>query len=298
MVEQRLELKLKAIPRVLDSVAVIGAGQMGSGIAQVFAQSGYKTVLLDQTPQALERGYNGILNMLARLVEKGKISQAQKETVSGNLTTATNLEACQSVGLVVEAIIENIDIKTKLFAELDVICKPGTILASNTSSIAITKLAAATKRPDRVIGMHFMNPVPLMKLVEIIRGMQTSDETYKSVCDITEHLEKTPVTARHDYAGFIVNRMLVPMLNEAFFALMEGVATAEEIDTAMKLGTNMPMGPLQLADFIGLDTLLSICRIFQSEFGDSKYRPCPLLVKYVEAGWLGKKSGRGVFTYT
>lgn len=281
----------------MKTISIIGSGQMGAGIAQVAAFSGFKTLVYDTQSEALARAEKIIESSLLKFVEKEKIKEADKKRTLENLSFVDDLNALKSSDLAIEAIVENFAIKAELFKKLDAICKPETILASNTSSISITKLAASTKRPERVIGMHFMNPVPLMQLVEIIRGLQTSEETYKSVLALSEKLGKTSVTARHDYPGFIVNRILIPMLNEAVFVLMEGIATPEEIDTAMKLGTNQPMGPLALADLVGLDTCLAIAKIFHEEFGDDKYRPCPLLVKYVEAGWLGRKTGRGFYRY-
>lgn len=283
---------------MIKSAAVIGAGQMGAGIAQVLAASGIKTSLYDTSKAALDKGLALIDKNLSRAVEKEKITEEEKQNTLALLAGSERIEDMSSVELVVEAIIENFDIKKQLFEKLDSICDKNTIFASNTSSISITKLAACTNRADQFIGMHFMNPVPVMKLVEIIRGLQTSDHCYQTALKVTETIGKTAVTAKADYSGFIVNRILVPMINEAFFALMEGLASAEEIDIAMKLGTNQPMGPLELADFVGLDTLLSICKILHSELGEDKYRPCPLLVKYVEAGWYGRKSGRGVFDYS
>ncbi len=281
----------------IRSAAVVGAGQMGAGIAQVLAQNGIATQLYDQSADALQRANALIRKLLDRQIEKEKISPADKEATLSHLSDAADLSDLAQADIVIEAIIERPDAKHELFSKLDEICKPQTILASNTSSISITKIAAATNRPEKVIGLHFMNPVPVMELVEIIRGLQTSDETYAISKALTQEIGKTPVTARFDYPGFIVNRILVPMINEAFFVLMEGIATPEEIDAAMKLGTNQPMGPLQLADFVGLDTCLAICQIFHNEIGEDKYRPCPLLIKYVEAGWYGRKAGRGVYTY-
>ncbi|MFN8389312.1 MAG: 3-hydroxybutyryl-CoA dehydrogenase [Bdellovibrionota bacterium] len=279
------------------TIAVIGAGQMGAGIAQVAATTGFKTLLFDANQTALSQGYAGTLKRLDRLVEKGTLSAEQKDKAVANIRKVSGLGELAAADLIIEAIIEDPATKITLFKSIDSLCKPDTIFASNTSSVSITKLAGATNRPDRFIGMHFMNPVPLMQLVEIIRGLQTSDATYQTIHALTVALGKTPVTAHHDYPGFIVNRILIPMLNEACFVLMEGIATPQEIDTAMKLGTNQPMGPLELADFVGLDTCLAICRIFHNELGDDKYRPCPLLVKYVEAGWYGKKTKRGFYTY-
>ena len=281
----------------VKSIAVIGAGQMGAGIAQVMGAAGYSTQLHDQSAEAVERAMQGIAKRLARAVEKEAITQSDADAALGKIKAASALEDLASADIVVEAIIENEAIKLKLLGKLDEICKPETLFATNTSSISITKLAAGTKRPDQVVGMHFMNPVPVMKLIELIRGLQTSDATYEVIRDLTLKLDKTPVTAKFDYPGFVVNRILIPMLNEACFVLQEGIATPEDIDAAMMLGTNHPMGPLTLADFVGLDTCLYIAQIFHREFGDSKYRPCPLLVKYVEAGWLGKKAGRGFYRY-
>ncbi len=280
-----------------EKIAVIGAGQMGAGIAQVCAAKGMNVVLYDNDAKFVSKAVSDIGRRLDRAIEKGALSASEKNDTLSRISSGAALTDLASADVVIEAIIENTEIKQKLFRELDGICEAKTIFASNTSSISITKLAAATKRPERFIGMHYMNPVPVMELVEIIRGLQTSDETYRSILALTHKLGKTPVTANHDYPGFIVNRILIPMLNEACFVLMEGIATVEEIDTAMKLGTNQPMGPLTLADFVGLDTCLAICRIFHNELGDDKYRPCPLLIKYVEAGWLGKKSGRGFYNY-
>lgn len=282
---------------MISTVGVIGAGQMGAGIAQVCAAAGLQTTLHDSFDGAADKAIAGIGARLDRAIEKASITSDQKRQILARLGTTKDLGAFSASDIVIEAIVEDFDPKAKLFRDLDGILKPGAILASNTSSISITKLAAVTKRPDHCVGMHFMNPVPVMKLVEIIRGIQTSDATYGATLDLVKRLDKTAVTARNDYPGFLVNRILIPMLNEAVFVLMEGTATPEEIDIAMKLGTNQPMGPLELADFVGLDTCLAICRIFHRELGDDKYRPCPLLVKYVEAGWLGKKTGRGFYNY-
>ena len=279
------------------SAIVVGAGQMGAGIAHVLAQSGVATQLFDAVPGAVEKAIAGIGKRLDSQIEKGKLLPADKTSVLGNLKPLSKLESAGAVDVVIEAIVENIPAKLELFQALDAQFPVTTLLGSNTSSISITRIAAAAKHPERVVGLHFMNPVPVMKLVEVIRGLQTSDATYARAIALVHQLSKTPVAAQRDYPGFVVNRILVPMINEAFFALMEGIASAEDIDQAMKLGTNQPMGPLELADFIGLDTCHAICKIFQTELGDDKYRPCPLLTKYVEAGWLGRKAGRGVYTY-
>lgn len=280
----------------INKILVIGAGQMGSGIAQVCAQSGFQVVLHDMNEDALTKGINGIEKLLNKDMQKGRMTDDDKAAVLDRLTTATNLEEVGPVDIVIEAIVENMDIKTKLFAELDQMMPEHTILASNTSSLPITEIAAATNRSERVIGMHFMNPVPVMKLVEIIRGLETSEETYHSVESLAKELHKTAVEV-NDSPGFVSNRILLPMINEAIYALYEGVSTKEDIDTVMKLGMNHPMGPLQLADFIGLDTCLYIMEVLYEGFGDSKYRPCPLLRKYVKAGRLGKKVGKGFYDY-
>ena len=277
-------------------VTVIGAGTMGHGIAQVAAQAGIDVVLVDVSPQALERGVAGIGKSLDRLVAKGKLSGEDKAAALGRITTVADVATLADAGLVVEAVVEKLPVKQSVLAELDRVCGPGTILATNTSSISITRLAAATRRADRVIGMHFMNPVPMMQLVEIIRGLATSQATYARVEAVTRRMGKTPVEV-HDAPGFVSNRVLLPMINEAVFALHEGVGTAEAIDQVMKLGMNHPMGPLALADLIGLDVCLDILRVLHDGFGDPKYRPCPLLVKMVDAGYLGRKSGRGFYSY-
>ncbi|WP_144479474.1 3-hydroxybutyryl-CoA dehydrogenase [Cytobacillus oceanisediminis] len=280
----------------VKTIMVIGAGQMGSGIAQVCAQGGYDVFLNDLKPEFVERGLSGIKKNLNRQVDKGRMTAEQLDAVVGRITASTDLQDAGKVDLVIEAAVENMDIKAKIFAQLDEIAPEHTILASNTSSLPITEIAAATKRPEKVIGMHFMNPVPVMKLVEIIRGLATADEVYQTIEDITKTLEKVPVEV-NDFPGFVSNRILMPMINEAIYTLYEGVATKEAIDEVMKLGMNHPMGPLTLADFIGLDTCLYIMETLHEGFGDDKYRPCPLLRKYVKAGWLGKKSGRGFYTY-
>jgi len=276
-------------------IGIVGAGQMGAGIAQVCAAAGIKTFLWDGNQTALDRGIASVHAMLAKLVEKGKIPADAAESTKKHLIKANSTADFAECGMVIEAIIESFDIKAQLFRELDGFLPPAVILASNTSSISITRLAAATKRPERVVGVHFMNPVPVMTLVEMIRGLQTSDATYENAKGLVLQLGKTPVLAL-DAPGFIVNRILCPMINEAIFLLQEGVK-AEDIDAAMKLGTNQPMGPLVLADFVGLDTLLMILKILHSELGEDKYRPCPLLIKYVEAGWFGRKTGRGFYKY-
>ncbi|WP_042354398.1 3-hydroxybutyryl-CoA dehydrogenase [Bacillus rubiinfantis] len=280
----------------VEKVMVVGAGQMGSGIAQVCAQAGYKVLLNDLKPEFVERGLGVISKNLSRNVEKGRLTENEKQGVLQNLASSTDLQDAADVDLVIEAAVENMEVKAKLFAQLDEIAPAHTILASNTSSLPITEIAAATKRPEKVIGMHFMNPVPVMKLVEIIRGLATADEVYQTIEDMTKTLSKVPVEV-NDFPGFVANRVLMPMINEAIYTLYEGVATKEAIDEVMKLGMNHPMGPLTLADFIGLDTCLYIMETLHEGFGDDKYRPCPLLRKYVKAGWLGRKSGRGFYSY-
>ncbi|HEX7182923.1 MAG TPA: 3-hydroxybutyryl-CoA dehydrogenase [Thermoanaerobaculia bacterium] len=277
-------------------IGVVGAGTMGHGIAQVAAQSGYDVVLVDVVPQALERGVTQVGKSLEKLVGKGKLSAEDREKALARLRPEQRLEALAEADLVVEAVVERLEVKQSVLAELDRICPPQAILATNTSSISITRLAAATSRPDKVIGMHFMNPVPLMQLVEVIRGLATSQETYDAVEAASRAMGKTPVEV-HDAPGFVSNRVLMPMINEAVFCLYEGVGKAEAIDEVMKLGMNHPMGPLALADLIGLDVCLDILRVLHEGFGDPKYRPCPLLVKMVDAGHLGRKSGRGFYEY-
>ncbi len=281
----------------IQKVMVIGAGQMGSGIAQVCAQAGLEVLLNDISEESYERGIGTITRNLSRNVEKGRMDESEKAAVLQRFTKSLSLQDAKEVDLVIEAAVENMDIKQSIFKQLDVIAPEHAILASNTSSLPITEIAAVTNRPAQVIGMHFMNPVPVMKLVEIIRGLATSDEVYNSIEELTNKLQKVPVEV-NDFPGFVANRVLMPMINEAIFTLYEGVATKEAIDEVMKLGMNHPMGPLTLADFIGLDTCLYIMETLYEGFGDSKYRPCPLLRKYVKAGWLGKKSGRGFYEYS
>jgi 3-hydroxybutyryl-CoA dehydrogenase len=280
----------------IETIGVIGAGTMGNGIAHVCAKSGFNVVLVEVEQRFLDRGVATITKNLAREVEKNKLTAAERDAVLARIQPTLSREALASCQLVIEAASERFEIKQQLFQQLDQLCPPETILASNTSSISITKLAAQTKRPDRVIGMHFFNPVPIMKLVEVIRGIATSDATYALVKAASEKLGKTPVEV-NDAPGFAANRVLLPMINEAIFAVMEGVATPEAIDEVFKLGMAHPMGPLTLADFIGLDICLDIMRVLHNGLGDSKYRPCPLLIKMVDAGWLGRKSGRGFYKY-
>lgn len=279
----------------INTVGVIGAGQMGAGIAQVSAVTGLKTIVWDLNQDALAKGIKGIGKQLDKLVEKGKLQAAAAEAAKGLLHPVKTMNDFASCDLVVEAATENFDIKAKIFAELDAIVKPTGLLTSNTSSISITKIAATTKRPSQVMGMHFMNPVPVMKLVELIRGIQTSDDTFEAVREMVGAMGKVGVEAK-DSPGFTVNRVLMPMINEAIFLLQEGTK-AKDIDDGMQMGTNQPMGPLALADLIGLDTCLFIMQVLHRELGEDKYRPCPLLVKYVEAGWFGRKSKRGFYTY-
>ena len=278
-----------------EMIGIVGAGQMGAGIAQVFAASGYSALLYDKDQAALSRGVQGVENQLKKLVEKQKITAEAAAATRKGIEPQSSLQALSKCALIIEAIIENFDIKAALFKELAAICPSSTVLASNTSSISITKMAAGVPQPERFIGLHFMNPVPVMQLVEIIRGLQTSDDTYTRMNALMQKIGKTTVLGI-DSPGFIVNRILVPMINEAIYVLQEGVKP-EDIDNAMKLGTNQPMGPLQLADFVGLDTLLSILKLLHRELGEDKYRPCPLLIRYVEAGWYGRKNGRGFYRY-
>ena len=281
---------------MITTVGVIGAGTMGNGIAQVFAQSGFSVKLVDVAQPMLDRARATIEKSLGKFVDKGKLSAADRDAALGRLGTTTALDRLNDADYVVEAIVENAEAKRELFSALDMITKPEAVLASNTSSISITLLGAATKRPDRVLGMHFMNPVPLMTLVEMIRGQATSNESMQVASDLCRQLGKTPVEAA-DYPGFIANRILMPMINEAIYAVMEGVGTPEAIDAVMKLGMNHPMGPLTLADFIGLDVCLAILNVLHDGLGDPKYRPCPLLRRMVAAGHLGRKSGHGFYTY-
>lgn len=282
----------------MKKVAVIGSGTMGNGIAHVFAQNGFPVALVDISEEALQKAVGTISKNLDRIIAKGNLTEEQKQQTLNNITTFTNMqEGVQDVDLVVEAATENVDLKLKIFRDLENFTKPEAILASNTSSISITKIAAATKRPDKVIGMHFMNPVPVMKLVEVIRGYATSDDVTSRIVELSKQLGKVPAEA-NDYPGFVANRILMPMINEAIYSLFEGVAGVEEIDTIMKLGMAHPMGPLQLADFIGLDVCLSILNVLHDGFGNPKYAPCPLLVNMVQAGHKGVKSGQGFYSWS
>ncbi|MDI3327790.1 MAG: 3-hydroxybutyryl-CoA dehydrogenase [Alicyclobacillaceae bacterium] len=280
----------------IDRILVVGAGQMGSGIAQVAAQTGLTVWLQDVAEEYVQRGLARIRDNLDRQVEKGRMSADERDSILGRIRPITRLEDGRDVPLVIEAVTENLAVKKEIFKILDRLCPPETILASNTSSLPITEMAAATNRPGQMIGMHFMNPVPVMKLVEIIRGLATRDDVFQTVEELAKRMGKVPVEVR-DFPGFVSNRVLLPMINEAVYCVYEGVATPEAVDTVMKLGMNHPMGPLQLADFIGLDTCLAILEVLYEGFGDPKYRPCPLLRQYVQAGWLGRKSGRGFYRY-
>ena len=279
-----------------EIIGVIGSGTMGNGIAQVAARAGYTVVMRDVSDEFLQRGISTIDKSLQRDVDKERLSPEEKQSIIERIETTTELEALREASFVIEAVTEDLTVKTEVFRALDRVTSPETILASNTSSISITRLGAATSRPDKVIGMHFMNPVPVMKLVEVIRGIATSNQTYEKVRDFTDKLGKTALDC-NDSPGFVSNRVLMPMINEAVFTLYEGVATRESIDGIMKLGMNHPMGPLALADFIGLDVCLAILNVLYDGFGDSKYRACPLLKRYVDAGWLGRKTGRGFYEY-
>ena len=280
----------------INTVGVIGAGTMGNGITQVCAAAGLSVTMQDISADQLQQGMNTIAGSMDRMIKKEKINAEDKQKTLANIKSSTDLQALSEVDIVIEAATENEALKLKIFQQLDQLCKPGAILASNTSSISLTRIAGATQRADQVIGMHFMNPVPMMALVEIIRGLQSSDETYQQVHQLSEYIGKVPVEAK-DSPGFVGNRILIPMINEAIFTLHEGIASAEAIDEVLKLGMAHPMGPLALADLIGLDTCLSVTRVLHEGFGDSKYRPCPLLQQMVDAGYLGRKSGRGFYNY-
>ncbi len=280
----------------IKKVTVIGSGTMGNGIAQVFASCGFDVTVVDLKQEFLDRAFSNITKSLERIVKKGALSEDDKNSTLKNIKTSTDLDSAKESQLVIEAVTENLEVKLDIFRRLEAACPPEVVFASNTSSLPITQLAASTKRPDKFIGMHFMNPVPMMKLIELIRGIATSDETYALISDLSRKLGKTPVEV-NDFPGFIANRILMPMINEAIYAHMEGVGTVQAIDEVMRLGMNHPMGPLQLADFIGLDVCLSILEVMHSGLGDPKYRPCPLLRKMVQAGYLGRKSGHGFYTY-
>jgi 3-hydroxybutyryl-CoA dehydrogenase len=280
----------------IKKIGVVGAGTMGNGIAHVAAQSGFDVVLVDVDQKFLDKALGTVKKNLGRQVEKGKLTQEQMDGALGKIKTGTSLDAVKDCGIVIEAVFEDLKVKKDIFAKLDALCPPEAILATNTSTISITLIASATKRPDKIIGMHFMNPVPMMQLVEVIKGVRTSDETFTAVDDLAKKMGKTPVLV-NDYPGFVANRVLQPMINEACYCLMEGVATPEAIDTVMKLGANHPLGPLALADLIGLDVCLAILEVLYTGFSDSKYRPCPLLKKMVAAGHLGRKTGQGFYKY-
>jgi 3-hydroxybutyryl-CoA dehydrogenase len=280
----------------IQTIGVVGAGAMGAGIAQVCAQAGYAVIMNDREDAFVQRGLGTIEKSLGKLTEKGKFTAEQRDAIFGRIRPSANLADVADAQLVIEAVFEKLEVKREVLGRLDGLCAPETILASNTSSISITKLAAATKRPDRVIGMHFFNPVPIMQLIEIIRALQTSQETFDTIRELSVKLGKTPIEVQ-DSPGFVSNRVLMPLLNEAMFTLMEGVASAEDIDTAVKLGLNHPMGPLTLADYVGLDVCLDVMEVLHRELGDPKFRPCPLLRKMVDAGYLGRKSGQGFYKY-
>lgn len=281
----------------IKNVGIVGAGQMGNGIAQVAAASGYNVIMQDISNEAIDRGLNTIRTSIDRLIKKSIVTENQKTEIMGRIQGTTDVKSFKECDIVIEAATENVELKIKIFKQIDEVLPSHSLLVSNTSSISITKMAAATRRPEKVAGMHFMNPVPLMKLVEGIRGLQTSNETFNQIRLMSEKMGKVFVESSKDMPGFLVNRILMPMINEAMFVLYEGIGTPEAIDEAMKLGTNQPMGPLTLADFVGLDTCLAILNVLYDGLGDPKYRPCPLLIKYVEAGWLGRKSGRGFYQY-